>query len=60
MEIIILIIVCLVCLALGFFITKVILGKDLTTFQLKVENYEKILCTRQISQNPYPIRLLLS
>ena len=43
MEIIILIIVCLVCLALGFFITKVILGKDLTTFQLKVENYEKII-----------------
>lgn len=43
MEIIILITAGLVCLALGFFITKVILGKDLTTLQLKVENYEKII-----------------
>lgn len=43
MEIIILITAGLVCLALGFFITKVIFGKDLTTLQLKVENYEKII-----------------
>ena len=25
-----------------------------------LSKYKKILCTRQISQNPYPIRLLLS
>ncbi len=28
--------------------------------QQKVGPYQKFLCTRQISQNPYPIRILPS
>lgn len=41
MEIIILIIVGLICLVLGFFITKAILSKEITTLQVKVEIFEK-------------------
>lgn len=41
MEIIILIMVSLICLALGFFINKAILSKELTMFQLRVDHCEK-------------------
>lgn len=41
MEIIILIIIGLICLALGFFIAKAVLSKETVTLQVKVESFEK-------------------
>lgn len=41
MEIIILIIIGLICLALGFFIAKAVLSKETVTLQVKVEGFEK-------------------
>ncbi|EXC86999.1 hypothetical protein J484_4003, partial [Acinetobacter baumannii 1051830] len=31
-----------------------------TILEISIEQYKKHLCTRQISQNPYPIRILPS
>lgn len=41
MEISILIIIGLICLALGFFIAKAVLSKETVTLQVKVESFEK-------------------
>ena len=50
-----------IILLIGFFLTK--RDKQISTLQASVnwcKYYSYFLCTRQISQNPYPIRLLLS
>ncbi|MGL5403556.1 MAG: zf-HC2 domain-containing protein [Acinetobacter sp.] len=35
-------------------------GKQMKSLSLLSKQYKKFLCTRQISQNPYPIRVLPS